>query len=115
MDVGISDHSKGYLACLAALVKGATFFEKHITFSNKMYGSDAINALEPNEFKQLSKNLNDLQIIISAKINKNNISEYKSMRKIFQKVYIIIKIFQKEKKYLLVICLSKTRLRNICI
>ena len=41
--------------------------------------------LEPNEFKQLSKNLNDLQIIISAKINKNNISEYKSMRKIFQK------------------------------
>ncbi len=85
MDVGISDHSKGYLACLAALVKGATFFEKHITFSNKMYGSDAINALEPSEFKQLSKNLNDLQIIISAKINKNNISEYKSMRKIFQK------------------------------
>ena len=75
-----------------------------------MYGSDAINALEPNEFKQLSKNLNDLQIIISAKINKNNISEYKSMRKIFQKkdIYYNKNISEGEKN-LLMICLSKNQ------
>ena len=80
-----------------------------------MYGSDAINALEPNEFKQLSKNLNDLQIIISAKINKNNISEYKSMRKIFQKSIYYNKNISEGEKYFIGDLSFKTRLRNICI
>ena len=83
--IGLSDHSKGELACLAALCFGATFFEKHITFSRKMYGSDAVNAMEPNEFTSLTKNLRDLYFIISSKVNKNDLKNYKSMRHIFQK------------------------------
>ena len=83
--IGLSDHSEGELACLAALCFGATFFEKHITFSRKMYGSDALNAMEPDEFKRLTKNLKDLFLIISSKVNKDDLKNYKSMRHIFQK------------------------------
>ena len=83
--IGISDHSQGELGCLAALCFGATFFEKHITFSRKMYGSDAANAMEPTEFKNLTKNLKDLSLIISSNVDKNDLKSYVSMRHIFQK------------------------------
>ena len=84
-EIGLSDHSEGELACLAALCFGATFFEKHITFSRKMYGSDATNAMEPKEFRNLTKNLRDLHLIISSNVNKNDLKSYKSVRHIFQK------------------------------
>ena len=98
INIGLSDHSKGYLACLAALANGATFFEKHITFSNRMYGSDALNALEPHEFKELTKNLNDFNTILSTNVNKNNIEDYKSTRVIFQKSIYYNKNLEKGKK-----------------
>ncbi len=98
INVGLSDHSKGYLACLAALANGATFFEKHITFSNKMYGSDALNALEPQEFKQLSRSLKDFDIILSSNVNKDNLKDYKSARIIFQKSIYYNENIQKGEK-----------------
>ena len=39
--VGLSDHSEGVWAAIAAWMKGATIIEKHFTLSKKMYGPDA--------------------------------------------------------------------------
>jgi N,N'-diacetyllegionaminate synthase len=38
--VGLSDHSRGFLAPVIAVSLGATFIEKHVTFSNNLNGPD---------------------------------------------------------------------------
>ena len=37
LPVGLSDHTTGYAASIAAIVKGCNIIEKHFTFTNKMY------------------------------------------------------------------------------
>ena len=49
--IGYSDHTIGHAAAFAAAAIGATVIEKHLTFSRVMYGSDAVNAMEPDDFK----------------------------------------------------------------
>ena len=83
--VGFSDHTIGYAASISAAALGAEIIEKHFTFHNDMYGSDSLNAMEPHQFKILSKEIYSTWKMISNPVNKDNISKYKSMRNIFQK------------------------------
>jgi len=83
--VGFSDHTIGYAASISAAALGAECIEKHLTFHNDMYGSDSLNAMEPHQFKILSKEIYSTWKMISNPVNKDNISKYKSMRNIFQK------------------------------
>lgn len=84
--LGYSDHTLGIAIPLAAIVKGARVIEKHFTLSKEMYGSDAINSTEPNEFRQLVFEIRQLEIALSCDVDKNeNIKKYQDMRKIFQK------------------------------
>ena len=53
--IGFSDHTSGISAGAAAAAYGAKVIEKHLTFSKLMYGSDALNSLEPDEFKLYNK------------------------------------------------------------
>jgi N,N'-diacetyllegionaminate synthase len=48
--VGLSDHSQGPEAALAAVALGATVIEKHITLDRTMDGPDHICSMEANEF-----------------------------------------------------------------
>ena len=57
INVGFSDHTVTNTAALIAYAYGAQSIEKHLTFSKKMYGSDAKNSMEPNEFSFLVKNI----------------------------------------------------------
>jgi len=84
-EVGLSDHSEGYSASISAIAKGCNVIEKHITFSKKMYGSDAKHSMEPESFKIFCKELKEAYIINNVIVNKNNISHLKKMRSIFQK------------------------------
>ena len=52
LPVGLSDHSMSNYSALAAVALGASVIEKHLTFSRKMYGTDAKHSLEPDEFLQ---------------------------------------------------------------
>ena len=54
LPVGFSDHSDGLTTAIAAAALGATVIEKHFTFSRLMYGSDAANATEPDDFARLA-------------------------------------------------------------
>ena len=83
--IGFSDHTIGNVAAILALSNGATVFEKHFTFSNKMYGSDAKFATEPTQFKNYCNSLMEANKILSTNVDKNKIKIFSNMRKVFQK------------------------------
>jgi pseudaminic acid synthase len=51
--VGLSDHTMGITAPVAAVALGACIIEKHITLSRSVEGPDSAFSLEPQEFKAL--------------------------------------------------------------
>jgi N-acetylneuraminate synthase len=83
--IGFSDHSTGVEMSIAAIALGAIAVEKHLTFSRNMYGSDASNALEPNEFSILATGARNVWTALQHSIIKDDISELMEVRKVFQK------------------------------
>ena len=85
IDIGFSDHTENYAAAIGAVCFGAVVIEKHITFSRKMYGSDASLAMEPDEFKKYCAELRNMANILKNPVSKNDIQKYEVMRKVFTK------------------------------
>ena len=97
-DIGFSDHTTEITAAISAATIGAKFIEKHLTISRRMYGSDAKNSMEPKEFKELAKNLKNVDEMISFPLNKNNLSDFRNTRIIFQKSIVSKKKLKKGHK-----------------
>ena len=96
--LGFSDHTQNNIAAILAVSKEAKYFEKHLTFSKKMYGSDAKFASEPNEFIDYCKSLKKAEIIILNKVDKNDLKPFRQMRKVFQKSIVFNSSFKKDQK-----------------
>ena len=69
--VGYSDHTLGVAVPLAAVVMGASVIEKHFTLSRKMYGSDAMNSTEPDEFKRLVHEVRQVELALKSHVDKD--------------------------------------------
>ena len=73
--VGYSDHTQGVLAPVAAVAAGAVVIEKHITMdretpvrnfheSQKYVGTDHILALEPDELKEMVRQIREVEVML---------------------------------------------------
>ena len=94
--IGISDHSLGIYTALAAVAKGASIVEKHITLNKKMPGPDQKLSLEPNELSELVKGCKAIKLALgsSKKILKNELPVLRFAR---ESVVTSKKIFKHEK------------------
>jgi len=59
--VGLSDHTLGHTVALGAVALGAKIVEKHFTLSRADGGPDAKFSMEPDEFKEMVRNIRDLE------------------------------------------------------
>jgi len=91
LPVGISDHTLTNYSAFTAVSLGASVVEKHLTFSRKMYGSDAKHSLEPTEFSDMVKGIRAIETILSSKVNKDEIANRMGeMKEVFQKSIVSI-------------------------
>ena len=89
--VGLSDHTNGFAAALAAAALGASVIEKHFAFSRLMYGSDAKHSMEPEDFKAFCGALHDIWRMNAHPVDKDDLRPYADMKRIFEKSIVTAK------------------------
>lgn len=62
--VGLSDHSMGSIAPVVAISLGATVVEKHFIIDRKLGGADSGFSLEPDEFKNMVRQIRDAELAL---------------------------------------------------
>jgi N-acetylneuraminate synthase len=83
--VGLSDHTLSIYAPVAAVTLGARVIEKHLTFSRRMYGSDARHSLEPDEFAAMVEGIRATELMVGTKVDKSDTSPFTEMKQVFEK------------------------------
>lgn len=61
LPVGLSDHTEGIAVAVAAVARGATVIEKHITLDKNLPGPDHKASLNPDEFAELVKAIRQVE------------------------------------------------------
>lgn len=77
--VGLSDHSTGYEASIAAVALGASVVEKHFTLSRTMAGPDHSASLEPTELAHFVGGLRKVVAMLGDGIKKPTPAELRNM------------------------------------
>ena len=85
---GFSDHTHGAAAPIAAAALGAQVIEKHLTFSTRMYGSDAPFAMEPDQFQDMVSSIREVWEMMSFPADKDNLVGLDGVRSVFQGVLV---------------------------
>jgi len=90
LPVGFSDHTLDNFAAFAAVTLGAGVVEKHLTFGRKMYGSDAANAAEPEQFADLVKGIRAISAMRDNPVDKDDLAPFRDMKRIFEKSVVSV-------------------------
>ncbi len=61
LEVGLSDHTMGSSAAIAAVALGAKVVEKHFILDRQIGGPDASFSMEPEEFKVMVKSIREVE------------------------------------------------------
>lgn len=85
LPIGLSDHSGTIYPSLAASAIGAELIEVHVTFDKRMFGPDTSSSLTIDELKDLVDGIRFNDEVFNNQINKNDLTEYLSLKSIFEK------------------------------
>ena len=95
--VGLSDHSPGATASIAAVSLGAKVIEKHIILSRSEGGPDAAFSLEPNEFKKLVDSVRNTEAALGKPFYGSGIKESENI--VFRKSLFVVENIKKGQKF----------------
>lgn len=68
--IGFSDHTPGVAVAWAAVARGASLLEKHLTLSKQLPGPDHCASLEPKEFHSLNEGIRLIESALGGSIKK---------------------------------------------
>ena len=98
LKIGLSDHTKGIEASLAAVSMGAKVIEKHFTINKKLKGPDHQASLEPNELKKLVSSIRIIEKCFGSSNKKPSKRELKN-KKVVRKSIVAKKIIKKGERF----------------
>jgi len=87
LKVGLSDHSLGNEAGIAAIAMGAKVIEKHVTINKKMKGPDHSSSMNSNEFINFVKAIRRTEQMLGKKIKVVTKSEKKNIKIARRSIY----------------------------
>lgn len=77
-EIGYSDHTLGIEVPIAAVAMGAKVIEKHFTLDKTMEGPDHKASLEPEELKEMVKNIRNIELALGIEKKEASPSEIKN-------------------------------------
>lgn len=92
--VGLSDHSMGAVAAVAAVAMGAKVIEKHFCISRKIENPDSSFSMEPNEFKNMVNDIRNAEKAIGKVCFE--LSQREKENKIFRRSIFVVKNIKKD-------------------
>lgn len=92
---GLSDHSQGISASIAAATLGASYIEKHVVYSKNMFGPDATSSIEFHELRMLRQYIDDLRKLSTLVDKDFEISHLNDMRITFGRSLALKKSMKK--------------------
>jgi N-acetylneuraminate synthase len=91
--VGLSDHTLGIAASVAAVALGACIIEKHFTLSRSIAGPDSAFSAEPEEFRLMAEAVNQVPKMLGRVQYES--SENENASKIFRRSLFVVKNMKK--------------------
>jgi sialic acid synthase SpsE len=77
---GLSDHTEGITVALAAVARGATVIEKHLTYDRKALGPDHKSSIEPHIFAAMVDGIREIEEALGDGIKRPMPSEKETMK-----------------------------------
>ena len=89
LPVGLSDHTLGMTAPIAAVALGACVIEKHFTLDKTLPGPDHAASLEPGELKEMVRAIRDVEKALGTGIKRPTQDEEK-IKKVVRKSVVAV-------------------------
>lgn len=93
--VGLSDHTVGIAATVAAVALGASLIEKHVTLSRANPGPDSAFSLEPEEFRQLVQAVRETEVSVGGVRYGPTVAEQKSLQ-FRRSIFVVVEVREGE-------------------
>jgi len=90
VDVGLSDHSRGSTAAVAAVALGACIVEKHFTLDRAAGGPDAAFSAEPAEFAELVARVREAEAAIGESASVAGVTEREQPNLAFRRSIFVV-------------------------
>lgn len=89
--IGLSEHTAQKATSIAAVTLGAEIIEFHTIFDRRIFGPDASSSLTIDEVKEVVSSIRFLEKALNHPIDKNDLSPYFDLKKIFEKTLAVNK------------------------